>query len=54
MKKISFPLNKTETGVSWLIPGALTLISTYNSKKKPNIAPKNWIHPASFYPPLIV
>ncbi len=54
MKKINFPLNKTETGVSWLIPGALTLVSTYNSKKEPNIAPKNWIHPAAFSPPLIV
>ncbi len=54
MKKINFPLNKTETGVSWLIPGALTLVSTYNSKKEPNIAPKNWIHPAAFSPPLIM
>ena len=54
MKKVNFPINETETGVSWLIPGALTLVSTYNSEKEPNIAPKNWIHPASFSPPLIV
>ena len=53
MRKIEYPVNKKEWCPS-LIPGPLTLISTYSSKRVPNIAPKSWIQMAAFEPPMLM
>ncbi len=53
MKKIEYPLDKHKWHPS-LIPGILVLISTYNSKKEPNIAPKSWLQMVSFEPPILM
>ncbi len=53
MKKVDYPVDKREWCPS-LIPGPIVLISTYNSKKEPNIAPKSWVQMVSFDPPILM
>lgn len=53
MKKVNYPINKRKWHPS-LIPGPIVLISTYNSKKEPNIAPKSWIQMVAFDPPVLM
>lgn len=53
MNKIEYPIDKHKWHPS-LIPGLIVLISTYNSKKEPNIAPKSWIQMISIEPPIIM
>ena len=53
MEKIVYPVDKHKWHPS-LIPGPVVLISTYNSKKEPNIAPKSWFQMVSFEPPIVM
>lgn len=53
MKKIDYPIDKNRWHPS-LIPGPVVLISTYDSKKQPNIAPKSWLQMVSFEPPILM
>jgi len=53
MKKVSFPVDKQKWHPS-LIPGAIVLISSYNSEKELNIAPKSWIQMVSFEPSILM
>lgn len=53
MKKIEYPIDKHKWHPS-LIPGPVVLISTYNAKKEPNIAPKSWVQMISIKPPIIM
>lgn len=53
MKKIDYPIDKKKWRPS-LISGPIVLISTYNSKKEPNIAPKSWFQMVSFEPPILM
>jgi len=53
MKKVDYPIDKKKWHPS-LIPGPIVLISTYNSKKEPNIAPKSWLQMVSFEPPILM
>lgn len=53
MKKIDYPIDKKKWHPG-LIPGPVVLISTYDSKKNPNIAPKSWIQMVSFEPPILI
>lgn len=53
MKKIEYPIDKHKWHPG-LIPGPTVLVSTYNSKKEPNIAPKSWLQMISFEPPIIM
>jgi len=53
MKKVDFPIDKSEWHPS-LIPGPIVLISTYNSRKEPNVAPKSWLQMVSFKPSIIM
>ncbi|MEW6456254.1 MAG: flavin reductase family protein [Acidobacteriota bacterium] len=53
MKKVDYPIDKKKWHPS-LIPGPVVLISTYNSKKEPNIAPKSWLQMVSFEPPILM
>ncbi len=53
MKKVEYPVDKREWHPS-LIPGPVVLISTYNTKKEPNIAPKSWLQMVSFRPPILM
>lgn len=53
MKKIDYPIDKRKWHPS-LIPGPIVLISTYNLRKEPNIAPKSWIQMISFAPPILM
>jgi len=53
MKKVDYPVDKNEWHPS-LIPGPVVLISTYNSKREPNVAPKSWLQMASLKPPIIM
>jgi flavin reductase (DIM6/NTAB) family NADH-FMN oxidoreductase RutF len=53
MKKVEFPIDKRRWHPS-LIPGPVTLISTYNGRKEPNIAPKSWLQMISFEPPMLM
>lgn len=53
MKKVDYPIDKNKWCPS-LIPGVIVLISTYNSKKEPNIAPKSWLQMVSFEPPILM
>jgi flavin reductase (DIM6/NTAB) family NADH-FMN oxidoreductase RutF len=53
MKKVTFPIDKREWHPG-LIPGPIVLVSTYNSKGIPNIAPKSWVQMVSFEPPIIL
>ena len=52
VNKIDNPVDKRKWHPS-LIPGSVVLISTYNSKKEPNIAPKSWTQVASIEPPFL-
>ena len=53
MKKADYQIDKNEWHPS-LIPGPIVFISTYNSKKEPNIAPKSWLQMVSFKPPILM
>ncbi|MFX0097452.1 MAG: flavin reductase family protein [Candidatus Hodarchaeota archaeon] len=53
MRRVSYPVNKKEWHPS-LIPGPIVLISTYNARKEPNIAPISWLQMASFEPPILM
>lgn len=53
MRKVDYPIDKRKWHPS-LIPGPVVLISSYNSKKEPNIAPKSWLQMASFDPPILI
>lgn len=53
MNKIDYPVDKNKWHPS-LIPGTVVLISTYNSKKELNIAPKSWLQMVSFEPPILM
>jgi flavin reductase (DIM6/NTAB) family NADH-FMN oxidoreductase RutF len=53
VKKIAFPIDKREWHPS-LIPGPIVLVSTYNAKNEPNIAPKSWLQMISFEPPMVI
>ncbi len=53
MKKIDFPIDKKKWHPS-LIPGTIVLISTCDSKKNANIAPKSWLQMVSFNPPILM
>lgn len=53
MKKINYPVDKHHWHPS-LIPGPVVLISTYNVKNEPNIAPKSWLQMVSFEPPIVM
>jgi flavin reductase (DIM6/NTAB) family NADH-FMN oxidoreductase RutF len=53
MKKVNFSIDKRSWHPS-LIPGPIVLISTYDTKKNPNIAPKSWIQMVSFDPPMLM
>lgn len=52
MIKVDYPIDKNKWHPS-LIPGPIVLVSTYNSKKEPNVAPKSWLQMASFKPPIL-
>ncbi len=49
MKKVNYPIDKKKWSPS-IIPGVIALISTYDLKGNPNIAPKSWIQMVSFEP----
>lgn len=51
--KARYPVDKRLWHPS-LIPGAIVLISTYDSEKKPNIAPKSFIQMISFEPSILM
>ncbi|MFC1683754.1 flavin reductase family protein [Candidatus Zixiibacteriota bacterium] len=53
MNKVEFPIDKRRWHPS-LIPGPVTLISTYDGRKEPNIAPKSWLQMISFEPPMLM
>jgi flavin reductase (DIM6/NTAB) family NADH-FMN oxidoreductase RutF len=53
MKTVDYPVDKNEWHPS-LFPGPIVLISTYNLKKEPNVAPKSWLQMVSFKPPIIM
>ncbi|MBI2264108.1 MAG: flavin reductase family protein [Armatimonadetes bacterium] len=53
MKKVPYPTNKREWSPS-LVPGPVVLISTYDSNRVPNIAPKSWLQMVSFDPPILM
>jgi len=53
MKKVDYPIDKRSWRPS-LIPGPVVLISTYDAKKIPNIAPKSWVQMVSFEPPMLM
>jgi flavin reductase (DIM6/NTAB) family NADH-FMN oxidoreductase RutF len=53
LKKVAFPIDKREWHPS-LIPGPIVLVSSYNAKKEPNIAPKSWLQMVSFEPPMVM
>lgn len=53
MRKVDYPINKHEWHPS-LIPGPLVLLSTYDKKRVPNIAPKSWLQMVSFEPPILM
>ncbi|ODS30749.1 MAG: flavoprotein oxygenase DIM6NTAB family protein [Candidatus Scalindua rubra] len=53
MKKIKYPIDKHDWHPS-LIPGLIVLISSYNSEKESNIAPKSWLQMVSFEPPILM
>lgn len=53
MKKVDYPVDKHKWSPS-LIPGPVVLISTYDSKKNPNIAPKSWLQMVSFEPSILM
>ncbi|MFQ5977307.1 MAG: flavin reductase family protein [Candidatus Heimdallarchaeota archaeon] len=53
MKKVDYPIDKARWNPS-LIPGPIVLISTYNTKKEPNVAPKSWLQMVSFEPPMLM
>ncbi|MDP6713459.1 MAG: flavin reductase, partial [SAR202 cluster bacterium] len=53
MKKIDYPIDKNGWHPS-LIPGPIVLISTQDSAKEPNVAPKSWLQMVSFDPPILM
>lgn len=53
MIKINYPIDKNKWHPS-LIPGPIVLISTYDSEKNPNIAPKSWLQMVSFNPAVLM
>ncbi len=53
MKKVDYPIDKRKWHPS-LIPGPVVLISTYDAKKNPNVAPKSWVQMVSFEPPTLM
>lgn len=53
MKKVDFFIDKRNWCPS-LIPGPVVLISTYDEKKNPNIAPKSWVQMVSFEPSMLM
>ena len=53
MKKINYSTNKHKWQPS-LIPGPIVLISTFNTDKVPNIAPKSWLQMVSFEPSILM
>ncbi|MBI4678193.1 MAG: flavin reductase [Elusimicrobia bacterium] len=53
MKKAEYPIDKKEWSPS-LIPGPITLISTCDQAKEPNVAPKSWLQMAAFEPPTLM
>ncbi len=53
MKKVAYPIDKRQWCPS-LIPGPVVLISTCDSEKNPNIAPKSWVQMVSFEPPILM
>lgn len=53
MRKVKYPIDKKEWQPS-LIPGPIVLISTYDSERTPNIAPKSWVQMVSSEPPVIM
>ncbi len=53
MRKVDYPIDKNEWHPG-LVPGPIVLISTYDLKKNPNIAPKSWLQMVSFEPPILM
>jgi flavin reductase (DIM6/NTAB) family NADH-FMN oxidoreductase RutF len=53
MKKVDYPIDKNQWQPS-LIPGAIVLISTHDSREQPNVAPKSWLQMVSFEPPMLM
>lgn len=53
MRKVKYSTNKKEWSPS-LLPGPISLISTCNAAKAPNVAPKSWLQMVSIDPPILM